>query len=75
MNQGKQSVSNEHPQPLEEEREPSTSSPGAYPQAGLAVSIHVKSKGEIPAAVTRSYPDEILLKLASPVWPLPFRKG
>ena len=45
MNLGNQSVSNEHPQPIEKEREPSTSSPGAYPQIGSAISIHVKSKG------------------------------
>ncbi len=76
MNLENQSVSNEHPQPLEEEeREPSTSSPGAYPKTGLAISIHVKSKGEIPATVTQSSPNEICLKLARPVWPLPFRKG
>ncbi len=76
MNLGNQSVSNEHPQPLEEEeRKPSTSSPGAYPKTGLAISIHVKSKGEIPATVTKSSPNEICLKLARPVWPLPFRKG
>ncbi len=76
MNLENQSVSNAHPQAWEEEkREPSTSGPGAYPKTGLAVSIHVKSKGEIPASVTRSSPDEIRLKLARPIWPLPFRKG
>ena len=76
MNLGNQGVSNEHPQTWEEEdREPSTSGPGAYPKTGLAISIHVKSKGEIPASVTQSSPNEICLKLARPVWPLPFRKG
>jgi len=35
----------------------------------------VKSKGEIPATVTQSSPDEVCLELARPVWPLPFRKG
>ena len=76
MNLENQSVSKAHPQAWEEEkREPSTSGPGAYPKTGLAVSIHVKSKGEIPASVTRSSPDEIRLKLARPIWPLPFRKG
>ena len=68
-------MSNEHPQPLEEEREPSTNSPGAYPRTGSAISIHVKSKGEIPATVTQSSPDEVCLELARPVWPLPFQKG
>ncbi len=76
MNLGNQSVSNEHPQPLEEEeRKPSTSSPGAYPQAGLAVSIHVKSKGEIPAAVTQSSPDEVCLELARPTSQDRFQEG
>ncbi len=75
MNLGNRIVSNEHPQPLEEEREPSTNSPGAYPRTGSAVSIHVKSKGEVPAMVTQSSPDEVCLELARPVWPLPFRKG
>ena len=59
----------------EEEREPSTSSPCAYPRTGSVISIHVKSKGEIPATVTQSSPDEVCLELARPVWPLPFRKG
>jgi len=69
-------VSKEHPQPLEEEeREPSTNSPGAYPRTGSVISIHVKSKGEIPATVTQSSPDEVCLEPARPVWPLPFRKG
>ena len=68
-------MSNEHPQPLEEEREPSTNSPGAYPRTGSAISIHVKSKGEIPAMVTQSSPDEVCLELTRPVWPLPFREG
>ncbi len=69
-------MSNEHPQPLkEEEREPSTDSPGDYPRTGSVISIHVKSKGEIPATVTQSSPDEVCLELAKPVWPLPFRKG
>ncbi len=75
MNLGNKSVSNEHPQPLEEEREPSTNCPGAYPRTESAVSIHVKSKGEVPAMVTQSSPDEVCLELARPVWPLPFRKG
>jgi len=76
MNLQDQSVSNEHPQAWEEEkRKPSPSGPGAYPQTGLAVSIHVKSKGEIPASVTQSSPDKICLKFARPLWPLPFRKG
>ena len=75
MNLGNQSVSNEHLQPSEEEREPSTSGPGAYPRTGLAISIHVKSKGELPATVTQSSPNEVCLELARPVWPLPFRKG
>jgi len=70
-------VSKEHPQPLEEEeeREPSTNSPCTYPRTGSVISIHVKSKGEIPATVTQSSPDEVCLELARPVWPLPFRKG
>ncbi len=69
-------MSNEHPQPLkEEESESSTSSPGAYPRTGSAISIHVKSKGEIPAMVTQSSPDEVCLELARPIWPLPFREG
>ena len=76
MNLENQSVSDEHPQPLEEEqREPSTSSPGAYPRTGSAISIHVKSKGEVPATVTQSSPNEVCLELARPIWPLPFRKG
>jgi len=76
MNLENRSVSNEHPQAWEDkEGAPSTSGPGAYPQTGLAISIHVKSKGEIPASVTHSSPEEIRLKLARPVWPLPFRKG
>ncbi len=75
MNQENQGASNEHPQPLEKERETSTSSPGAYPRAGSAISIHVKSKGEIPATVNQSSPNEVCLELARPVWPLPFRKG
>ena len=75
MNQANQSVSHSHPQPLAKEREPSTSSPGAYPRTGSAISIHVKSKGEVPATVTQSSPNEVCLELARPVWPLPFRKG
>jgi len=59
----------------EEERKPSTNSPGAYPRTGSVISIHVKSKGEVPATVTQSSPDEVCLELARPVWPLPFRKG
>ena len=50
----------------EEEREPSTSSPCAYPRTGSVISIHVKSKGEIPATVTESSPDEVCLELARP---------
>ena len=57
------------------ERELSTSSPCTYPRTGSVISIHVKSKGEIPATVTQSSPDEVCLELAKPVWPLPFRKG
>jgi len=69
-------VSNEHPQPLEEEeRELSTRSPCVYPRTGSVISIHVKSKGEIPATVIQSSPDEVCLELARPVWPLPFQEG
>jgi len=69
-------VSNEHPQPLkEEEREPSTNSPGAYPRTGSAISIHVKSKGEIPAMVTQSSPDEVCLELARPTSQDLFQEG
>ncbi len=75
MSLGNQSVSNEHPQPLEEEPETSASSPCAYPRTGSIISIHVKSKGEVPALVTQSSPNEVCLELARPVWPLPFRKG
>ncbi len=75
MNLGDQSVSNEHPQSLDEERKTSTRSPGTYPRTGSAISIHVKSKGEVPAMVTHSSPNEVCLELARPVWPLPFRKG
>jgi c-di-GMP-binding flagellar brake protein YcgR len=76
MNLENQSVSNEHPQAWkEEEGDPSTRSPGAFPQTGLAISIHVKSKGELPATVTQSSLNEVCLELARPVWPLPFRKG
>jgi c-di-GMP-binding flagellar brake protein YcgR len=75
MNLGNQSVSDEHIQPLEEEPATSTSSPGSYPRTGSTISIHVKSKGEVPAMVTHSSPNEICLELARPIWPLPFRKG
>jgi len=76
MNLENQSVSNEHPQAWNvKEGEPSTGSPGAYPQTGLAISIHVKSKGELPATVTQSSLNEVCLELARAVWPLPFRKG
>ena len=75
MSLGNQSVSNEHPQPLEEEPETSTSSSCAYPRTGSTISIHVKSKGEVPALVTQGSPNEVCLELARPVWPLPFRKG
>jgi len=68
-------VSNEHPQPLEEEREPSTNSPGAYPRTGSAISIHVKSKGEIPATVTQSSPNEVCLELARPTSQDLFQEG
>ena len=69
-------MSHEPPQPLEEkEPEPSASSPCTYPRTGSVISIHVKSKGEIPATVTRGSPDEVDLELARPIWPLPFRKG
>ena len=75
MNLGNQSVSNEHSQPLEKECDQSSGGPGAYPRTGSIISIHVKSKGELPATVTQSSPDEICLELARPFWPLPFRKG
>ncbi len=76
MNLENQSVSNAHPQAWEEEkREPSTSGPGAYPQTGLAVSIHVKSKGEIPAKVTQGSPDEVCLELARPTYQDCFQEG
>ncbi len=69
-------MSNEHPQPLEEEeREPSTNSPGAYPRTGSAISIHVKPKGEIPAMVTQSSPDEVCLELARPTSQDLFQEG
>ncbi len=69
-------MSNKHPQLLEEEeREPSTSSPCTYPRTGSVISIHVKSKGEIPATVTQSSPDEVCLELARPVWHLLFQEG
>ncbi|MFB3067752.1 MAG: flagellar brake protein [Acidobacteriota bacterium] len=35
----------------------------------------MKSKGEVPAMVTHSSPNEVCLELARPIWPLPFRKG
>ena len=76
MSLGNQSVSNEHSQPLEEEeREPSTSSPGAYPKIGLAISIQVKSKGEITAMVTQGSPDEVCLELARPTSQDLFQEG
>jgi len=69
-------MSNEHPQPLEEEeREPSTDSPGDYPRTGSAISIYVKSKGEIPAMVTQSSPDEVCLELARPTSQDLFQEG
>ncbi len=69
-------MSNEHPQPLEEEeREPSTNSPGAYPRTGSVISIHVKSNGEIPATVTQSSPDEVCLELARPTSQDLFQEG
>ncbi len=69
-------MSNEHHHPLEEEeREPSTNSPGAYPRTGSAISIHVKPKGEIPAMVTQSSPDEVCLELARPTSQDLFQEG
>jgi len=69
-------VSNEHHHPFEEEeREPSTTSPGAYPRTGSAISIYVKSKGEIPATVTQSSPDEVCLELARPTSQDLFQEG
>jgi len=69
-------VSNEHPQPLEEEeRESSTSSPCTYPRTGSVISIHVKSKGEIPATVTQSSPNEVCLELARPTSQDLFQEG
>ncbi|MCZ6876887.1 MAG: PilZ domain-containing protein [Acidobacteria bacterium] len=62
-------MSNKHPQPLEEEE------PCTYPRTGSVISIHVKSKGEIPATVTQSSPDEVCLELARPVWHLLFQEG
>ena len=76
MNLENRSVSNQHPQPLKEQgREASTNGPGPYPRTGSNISIHVKSKGEVPATVTQSSATEVCLELARPVWPLPFRKG
>jgi len=76
MNRGNQTASDGHPQPLEEEgREPSTNSPGAYPRTGSAISIHVKSKGEIPATVTQSSPDEVCLEFARPTSQDRFQEG
>ncbi len=69
-------MSNEHHHPLEEEeREPSTTSAGAYPRTGSAISIHVKPKGEIPAMVTQSSPDEVCLELARPTSQDLFQEG
>ncbi len=69
-------MSKEHPQPLkEEERESSTSSPCTYPRTGSVISIHVKSKGEIPATVTQSSPDEVCLELARPTSQDLFQEG
>ncbi len=49
--------------------------PGAYPQIGLAISIHVKSKGEIPAMVTQGSPDKVCLELARPTSQDLFQEG
>jgi hypothetical protein len=49
--------------------------PGAYPKIGLAISIHVKSKGEIPAMVTQGSPDEVCLELARPTSQDLFQEG
>lgn len=69
-------MSNEHPQPLkEEEPEPSTNSHGAYPRTGSAISIYVKSKGEIPATVTQSSPNEVCLEPARPTSQDLFQEG
>ena len=59
----------------EEEREPSTTSPGAYPRTGSAISIYVKSKGEIPATVTQSSPNEVCLEPARPTSQDLFQEG
>ena len=69
-------MSNEHHHPFEEEEsEPSTTSPGAYPRTGSAISIYVKSKGEIPATVTQSSPDKVCLELARPTSQDLFQEG
>lgn len=73
MNLNDQTAPKIHPQSLQKCKEPT--SPGDYPKVGSVVSIHVKSKGEVPATVIESSPDQIWLELARPVWPLPFRKG
>ncbi len=76
MNLDNRSVSTEHPRRWEKDiGEPSTAGPGAYPETGLVISIHVKSKGELPAKVIHSTPHEVSLELSRPFWPLPFRKG
>ena len=73
MSLGNRAASDEHLQPSEEQEQ--SNGPGAYPTTGSTISIHVKSKGEIPAIVATSSPDEVTLELARPLWPLPFRKG
>ncbi len=73
MNLGNRAASDEHLQPSEEQEQ--SNGPGAYPTIGSTISIHVKSKGEIPAMVVASSSDEVRLELARPLWPLPFRKG
>ncbi len=59
----------------EEEREASTNSPGAYPRTGSVISIHVKSKGEVPATVTQSSLDEVCLEPARPTSQDLFQEG
>lgn len=73
MSLGNRTASGEHTQPSEEREQ--SHGPGACPSTGSTVSIYVKSKGEIPANVALSSPEEVHLELARPLWPLPFRKG
>ncbi len=73
MSLGNRAASDGPLQPSEEQEQ--SNGPGGYPATGSTISIHVKSKGEIPAMVAESSPDEVRLELARPLWPLPFRKG